>query len=127
MLHNTEWAEEATCHCIDKLQEEYNVCHTLALKEAKKEVEYKARRVGKEEKTHIFHLVILQGQKEALKEAEAHLQRLKEATIKENKVKLRQWVENQLVLDKAAHQGELTRLADEEYLSALEKEKVEAC
>ena len=126
MLRNAEWAEEATRRCIDELQEEYNVRHALALKEAKKEVEYKARRAGKEEKTRIFRLAISLGQKEALEEAEAHLQRLEEATIKENKVKLRQWAENQLVLDKAARQGELTRLADEEYLSALEKEKGEA-
>ena len=43
-----------------------------------------------------------------------------------NKVKLRQWAENQLVLDKVARQSELLKLADKAYLSTLEKGKAEA-
>ena len=126
MLRNAEWAGENQRRCMNELQEEAKERHAQALAAAKSEVEYQARRAGKEERIRLFRLAISQGQAEALADAETHLQKLEESTIEANKVKLRQWAENQLALDKAARQSEVRKLADEAYLSALEKGKAEA-
>ena len=127
MLGSAEWARELQKQCMDNLQAESKQCHAQALAEAKSEVEYKARRVGKEEKMCLFRLAISLGQKEALTDAEAHLKRLEESTVEANSGKLRQWVENQLALDKAVRRDKIQKLADEEYHSSLEKGIAEAC
>ena len=126
MLRNAEWAGETQKKCMIELQEESERLIAQALAEAKSEVEYNARRAGKDEKLRLYRLAISLGQVEALADAEVHLKQLEETTIETNKIKLRQWAENQLAQDKAARRDEINKLADEEFHSALEKGKAEA-